>query len=187
LITSLREHDFRKRFFALNAFHGERSAILLGADRSQSIKLFARLAHNLSYESIVDGSADISSWLFSGNDEPFACEELPTIHDGENYLIAPSDSELGHNFGRQDIFAKYTPVVSIDLARTESGLSDLTHAPYLTGLAVNDWVLAFGNAGLFGEDHARAVTRAQNRVNDFAESGGLKIPEYFIYENYRIF
>ena len=187
LITSLREHDFRKRFFALNAFHGERSAVLLGADRIQSVRLFARLAHNLAYESLIDGSADASAWLFSGNDEPFACEELPKIQDGENYLIAPADSELGHDFGRLDLFAKYTPVVSIDLARTESGLSDLSRSPYLTGLAVNDWVLAFGNAGLFGEEHARAVTRAQNRVNDFAESGGLKIPEYFIYENYRIY
>ena len=187
LITSLREHDFRKRFFALNAFHGERSAILLGADRIQSIKLFARLAHNLAYESMIDGKHDVSAWLYSGNDEPFACEELPAIQDGENYLIAPPDSELEHYTNWQDIFAKYTPVVSIDLARTESGLSDLSRAPYLTGLAVNDWVLAFGNAVLFGEEHAREITKAQNRVNDFAESGGLKIPEYFIYENYRIF
>ena len=187
LITSLREHDFRKRFFALDAFHGERSAILLGADRTQSIRLFARLAHNLGYESLIDGKADASAWMYSGNDEPFACEGLPVIQDGENYLIAPPDSELGHNSEWLNLFAKYTPVVSVDLARIESGLSDLSRSPYLTGLAVNDWVLAFGNAGLFGEEYARAITKAQNRVNDFAESGGLKIPEYFIYENYRIF
>lgn len=187
LITSLREHDFRKRFFAIDAFHGQRSVILLGADRTQSIKLFARLAHNLGYESLIDGKADASAWLFSGNDEPFACEELPMIQDGENYLIAPPDSELARNVDWQSLFAQYTPVVSIDLARTESGLSDLSHSPYLTGLAVNDWVLAFGNAGLFGEEHARAITKAQNRVNEFAEAGGLRQPEYFIYENYRIF
>ena len=187
LITSLREHDFRKRFFALDAFHGERSVILLGADRTQSIKLFARLAHNLAYESLIDGKADVSAWLFSGNDEPFACEELPMIQDGENYLIAPPDSELARNVDWQSLFAQYTPVVSVDLARLESGLSDLSHSPYLTGLAVNDWVLAFGNAGLFGEEHARAITKAQNRVNEFAEAGGLRQPEYFIYENYRIF
>ena len=187
LITSLREHDFRKRFFALDAFHGVRSVILLGADRIQSIRLFSRLAHNLGYESMIDGKADASAWLYSGNDEPFSCEELPVIQDGENYLIAPPDSELGHNFVWQELFAKYTPVVCVDLARIESGLSDISHSPYLTGLAVNDWVLVFGNAGLFGEEHARAITRAQSRVNDFAESGGLRQPEYFIYENYRIF
>ena len=187
LITSLREHDFRNRFFALPAFHGERMAVLLGADRSQSLKLFARLAHNLMYESLPEGHVSESEWLSSGNDVPFGTIRMPVLKPGENVLIAPADSELHEDPGWHSLLKKYTPVVSVDLARIDSGLSDLSRAPYLTGLALYDWVLAFGNAGLFGTRQKDLVQQVPERVKEFAEVSGLKSPDWFIYENYRIF
>ncbi|MBQ7154248.1 MAG: dynamin family protein [Synergistaceae bacterium] len=187
LITSLREHDFRTRFFALEAFRKERNAVLLGADRSQSLKLLARLAHNLAYENLPQGSVSSGEWLSSGNDIPFGCIRLPVIREGENFLIAPSDTEIMSNPDWHSLFKKFTPVVSVDLARIDSGLSDLSHSPYLTGLALNDWVLSFGNAGLFGTRQKDLVQSVPERVREFVEASGLKSPNWFIFENYRIF
>lgn len=187
LITSLREHDFRVRFFALPAFGGERRAVLLGADRSQSLKLLARLAHNLSYESLPEGIVSADEWLFSGNDIPFGCIRLPVIREGENFLIAPSDVDIAKNPDWHNLFKRYTPVVSVDLARIDSGLSDLSHSPYLTGLALNDWVLSFGNAGLFGTRQTDLMHSVPERIKEFVEASGIKSPGMFIFENYRIF
>ena len=126
-------------------------------------------------------------WLSSGNDISLGCIRLPVIHEGENFLIAPSDSQITANPGWHDLFRKFTPVVSVDLARIDSGLSDLSHAPYLTGLALNEWVLSFGNAGLFGTRQKDLVQSVPERVKEFVEASGLKSPSWFIFENYRIF
>lgn len=187
LITSLREHDFRNRFFALKSFHGERKALLLGADRSQSLKLYARIAHNLMYESLPEGNVSACEWLSSGYDVPFSTIRMPALRPGENFLIAPSDSDIHDNIDWRNLMKNYTPVVSVDLARIDSGLSDLSRSPYLTGLALYDWVLSFGNAGLFGTRQKDLVQQVPERVKEFAEASGLKSPEWFIYENYRIF
>ena len=187
LITSLREHDFRTRFFALPAFRGERNTVLLGADRSQSLKLLARLAHNLAYESLPEGRVSSGEWLSSGHDVPFESIRLPVISEGENFLVAPADGEVRGNPDWHKLFTKYTPVVSVDLARIDSGLSDLSHSPYLTGLALNEWVLAFGNAGLFGTRQKELVQGVPERVKEFVDASGLKAPCWFIFENYRIF
>ena len=148
LITSLREHDFRTRFFSLKAFHGERKALLLGADKAQSLKLYSRLAHNLLSEKLPEGHISRNEWLCSGNAAPFECISLPVISPGENVLIAPCDADL-KNIDWPELFRHFTPVVSVDLSRIVSGLNDLSHAPYLMGLALSEWVLAFGNGGMF--------------------------------------
>ena len=186
LITSLREHDFRNRFFSLKPFHGERKALLLGADKSQSLKLYSRLAHNLLSENLPEGHVSRNEWLCSGNSAPFECIHLPVISPGENVLIAPSDNDL-KNIDWQELFTHFTPVVSVDLARIVSGLNDLSHAPYLMGLALTEWVLAFGNGGLFAERQTELLSAVPEKVKEFAEAGGLRLPELFIYENYRIF
>ena len=186
LITSLREHDFRTRFFSLKAFHGERRAILLGTDKSQSLKLYSRLAHNLLSEKLPEGHVSRNEWLCSGHSAPFECIRLPVISPGENVLIAPCDNDL-KNIDWPELFTHFTPVVSVDLARIVSGLNDLSHAPYLMGLAMSEWVLAFGNGGMFAHRQTELLSAVPERVKEFAESGGLRLPELFIYENYRIF
>ncbi|MBQ7220217.1 MAG: dynamin family protein [Synergistaceae bacterium] len=186
LITSLREHDFRSRFFSLKAFHGERNAMLLGADRTQSLRLYSRLAHNLLSEKLPEGHVSRNEWLSSGNAAMFECIRLPVISPGENVLIAPCDADL-KAADWQEIFRHFTPVVSVDLSRIVSGLNDLSRAPYLMGLAMSDWVLAFGNGGLFAQRQTELLSAVPERVKEFAESGGLRVPELFIYENYRIF
>ena len=186
LITSLREHEFRARFFSLKAFHGERNAVLLGADKTQSLRLYSRLAHNLLSEDLPEGRVSRKEWLCSGNAEPFQCIRLPVISPGENVLIAPDDYSL-KGIDWPELFRHFTPVVSVDLSRTASGLNDLSHAPYLMGLALSEWVLAFGNGGMFAERQTELLSAVPEKVKEFAEAGGLRLPELFIYENYRIF
>lgn len=189
LITSLREHDFRGRFFSLKAFNHERNAILLGADKAQSLKLYSLLAHNIRSSELPDGGVSSDEWLISGNYVPFECISLPVISPGENVLIAPNDdslSKIGWS-AHQKLFKKFTPVVCVDLARIDSGLNDLSHAPYLMGLALCEWVLAFVNGGLLRDRQTELLSAIPANVKDFAEAGGLKIPELFICENYRIF
>ena len=181
----MREHDFRNRFFSLAAFGHERRVLLLGADRSQSLKLLARLAHNLAFEALPEGSVSSREWLCSGHSVPFECISLPVIQSGETFLVAPSDSEMRGHINWHGLMKRFTPVVSVDLARIDSGLSDLS--PYLTGLALNDWVLAFGNAGLFASRQKELVSQVPARVKEFVDASGLKSPDWFIFENYRIF
>ena len=187
LITSMREREFKTRFFALNAFKGKSKAILLGADKRQSLKLYSRLAHNMRAEILPDGDITSNEWLYSGNVMPFGCIKLPLIGTDESILIAPSDSDISNNFDWEKIFRDYVPVVSVDLARIDSGLSDLAYSPYITELAFSKWVLAFGNAALFDTRQKYLVSEIPERIKEFVEANGLVTPDMFIFENYRIF
>lgn len=189
LITSMREREFREKFFSLKAIKYKKShkIILLGADRDQSLKLFARLAHNLIYENLPEGEVSSSEWLYSGHNPPFENILLPSIGVNENILIAPSNSRMKFVPDWHKIFREYVPVISIDLARLDSGLSDLAYSPYITGLALSKWVLVFGNAGLFDTRQTDLISEVPERVNEFVELNGLKSPDWFIFENYKIF
>ncbi|MBQ3399345.1 MAG: dynamin family protein [Synergistaceae bacterium] len=187
LITSMKEREFRTRFFALDAFKGKSKALLLGAERNQSLKLFSRLAHNLMLEALPDGGVTSGEWLCTGHVSPFGCIMIPVTGSGDNILIAPSNANISQNIDWHKLFREYVPVVSVDLARVDSGLSDLVNSPYITGLALTDWVLSFGNAGLFDTRQIDLVSQVPKRVREFVELNGLKSPEWFIYENYKIF
>ena len=187
LITSMREREFRRRFFALDAFSGKMKVLLLGAEREQSMKLFARLSHNLMLETLPDGGMTQGEWLCAGNSAPFECVMIPVTGSDANILIAPSNANIQRNTDWHKLFREYVPVVSVDLARVDSGLSDLVNSPYITGLALSEWVLAFGNAGLFDTRQIDLVSQVPKRVREFVELNGLKSPEWFIYENYKIF
>ena len=187
LITSMREREFRRRFFALDAFSGKTKVLLLGAEREQSMKLFARLSHNLMLETLPDGGMTQGEWLCAGNSAPFECVMIPVTGSDANILIAPSNANIQRNTDWHKLFREYVPVVSVDLARVDSGLSDLVNSPYITGLALSEWVLAFGNAGLFDTRQIDLVSQVPKRVREFVELNGLKSPEWFIYENYKIF
>ncbi len=182
LITSMREHSFKSRFFSMKIFEGRTKALLLSADRNMSMKLFARLSHNLRLETLPEGSASSFEWLCTSELMPFGCIKLTSssLSSDENILIAPSDYLLKNNIKWQKLFDEYVPVVSVDLARLESGLSDLACAPYITGLAVSKWVLAFPNAALISNGSYK------NKIKEFSEEYGLIAPEFFVYENYKI-
>ena len=186
LMASMREREFRMKFYSMKTLVSKKKIILLSADRNQSMKLFARLSHNLMLERLPDGGTSYDEWLYSGYAMPFACIHLPVINSGNDILIAPSDSNLRNNIDWHKLFREYTPVVSVDLARVDSGLSDLSHSPYITGLALYDWVLAFGNAGMFDTRHTDLISQVPGRVKEFIEINGLKSPEWFIFENYKI-
>ncbi len=187
LITSMREREFRTRFYSLAAFNGKNKAVLLGAERKQSMKLFSRLSHNLMLESLPDGGVTYGEWLCTGNDMPFECVKVHVTGSNANILIAPSNVNITQNIDWHKLFRDYVPVVSVDLARVDSGLSDLVNSPYITGLALAEWVLAFGNAGLFDTRQIDLVSQVPGRVREFVELNGLKSPEWFIYENFDIF
>lgn len=187
LIASMREREFRTRFFALESFREKKRAVLLGAERSQSLRLFARLAHNLMLEAMPDGGVIPHEWLCAGNVAPFGCVKVSSAGNDAEILIAPSNADISQNIDWHKLFREYVPVVSVDLARVDSGLSDLMHSPYITGLALSEWVIAFGNAGLFDTRQIDLVSQVPKRVNEFVEINGLKSPEWFIFENYKIF
>ena len=163
LITSMREREFRTKFFALEAFGGKRKIVLVGAERNQSMRLFSRLAHNLTLEDLPDGGITRGEWLCSGNSAPFECVMLPKIGTDENILIAPSNLEIAQKIDWHKLFQDYVPV------------------------ALSKWVLAFGNAGLFDTRQIDLVSQVPKRVREFVELNGLKSPDWFIFENYKIF
>jgi len=190
LITSMREHGFKGRFFSQETFAGGRKAVLLGAERNMSLKLFARLSHNLRFENL---DFNESEWLFAGNSVPsgFPFEvkklETKTLARDENILIAPPDYLLKEDFRIKKIFSDFTPVISVDLARLESGFSDLIFSPYVQNLARTKWILTFPNAALLNEDSGISIAELKTGIKNFCENNGLKSPEIFIFENYTIF
>ncbi|MBR1439284.1 MAG: dynamin family protein [Synergistaceae bacterium] len=186
LIQSMREREFKPKFFGLKVFR-DRKAVLLGAERQQSMKLFSRLAHNLMIETLPDGGASSGEWLCTGHVMPFECVRISVTGIDENILIAPPNALISQNVDWHKLFREYVPVVSVDLARVDSGLSDLVNSPYITGLALTEWVLAFGNAGMFDTRQIDLVSQVPKRVSEFVELNGLKAPEWFVYENYKIF
>ena len=192
LITSMREHGFKGRFFSLPAFEGQRKAILLGAERKMSLKLFARLYHNLKLEDEFN-LENHNEWLCIGQIKtalPFELRKIESVQvvaKDENILIAPPDYLLKEDFSRKKFFNDYTPVISVDLARLESGLSDLIFAPYAPVLAKLKWILAFPNAALLSDDSEITIEDLKAGIKNFCETNGLKVPDIFIYENYTIF
>ena len=185
LITSMREHGFKGRFFSVSVFGGRRRAILLGAERNMSMKLFARLSHNLALENLPDGGTSESEWLCTGDLMPFGCIKLTSsaFANDENILIAPPDHLLKEKFQWKKIFSDYVPVVSVDLARLESGFADIVCAPYAAELAKFKWIFAFPNGALLSEVSSDAL---KEKVKNFCVSNGFQRPEFFIYENYTI-
>ena len=189
LITSMREHGFKGRFFSLSAFNGKCKAMLLSADKNMSMKLLSRLSHNLRLE---DLQFNLRDWLCTGDINYFECKKIDShsLPDDEVILIAPPDYLIDEKFLSQHsrkLFNEYIPVVSVDLARLESGLSDLARSPYITELAFNKWVLAFPYAALLTDGQGMKHDGLKNKVIKFTEENGLLSPEFFIYENYTIY
>ena len=186
LLTSMREREFRTSFFSMEAFKRSRKIIMLSADKRESIKLFTRLAHNIKLSEMPELDPDNHDYIYSGSIEPeINALEIAGVRD--DILIAPPDHLIAGDIDLlHEIFYERVPVVSVDLIRFESGLSDLTDAPYFDELKNFDWILAFGNAGYFDRQPDFLIEDVPEKIKSFINSNGLKNPELFFFENYKI-
>jgi hypothetical protein len=84
------------------------------------------------------------------------------------------------------MFAEWLPVIHLDIARIDSGLSDLVRAPYAKALPYADlWVAASGQGALFNGRLSDLLTDVPRRVDLFARHRGCRgRVEWFVYENY---
>jgi hypothetical protein len=198
LLATFHEQDIQSRFLNLDALRLNRRVVLLGLRRHDSLRLLSRLAHDAALTDSLrtkDGrEIGERDWLFCGSTPP----SLPhvrintpdTLLRDLEVLVAPDDGlcDSGGAFRVDwgDIFAEWLPVIHLDIARIDSGLSDLVRAPYAKALPyVNLWVAASGQGALFNGRLSDLLTDVPQRVDLFARHRGCKgRAEWFVYENY---
>jgi len=206
LLTSLQEQNIQSRFMELEALRQRKRIVLLGLRRHDSLRLLSRLAHDATFfDSIkTEEGRDIGEhdWIFRGSIPPALPHvkvNMPdTLLRELEILVAPSDNLCAPADGPEvsrsdvhfvdwfDLFAEWFPVVHIDIARIDSGLSYLARAPYAGALAhVDNWVAASGQGALFNARLSDLLTDVPERLELFARRRNYKGRiEWFVYENY---
>jgi hypothetical protein len=139
---------------------------------------------------------DERDWLFCGLTPPalphVRIDAPDTLLRELEVLIAPSDgiceSSAESAIDWNDLFAEWLPVIHLDLARVDSGLSDLARAPYSRALPnALRWVIASGQGALFNSRLSDLLTDVPHRANLFVWRRNFKArPEWFVYENYDV-
>jgi hypothetical protein len=205
LLAAFREQDIQERFLRLDALRDGRRVVLLGLRRHDSLRLLSRLAHDAAFSDSLrteDGEEiddDERTWIFCGSTPP----ALPHVRAAApdtllrelEILVAPGDAlcseETLRREGRppvdwNDLFAEWLPVIHLDIARVDSGLSDLARAPYIRALPnARRWVAASGQGALFNARLSDLLTDVPDRVDLFAWRRDCKErAEWFVYENY---
>ncbi|MCL2011158.1 MAG: hypothetical protein FWG71_11535, partial [Synergistaceae bacterium] len=195
LLASFQEQNIQSRFMGLEVFRGSRQKriVLLGLRRHDSLRLLSRLVHDAHIEYPL-GGVDERDWIFRGSIPPALPHvrvSLPdTLLREIDVLVAPSDgicaSDDALSVDWNDLFAEWLPVVHLDIARIDSGLSDLARAPYAAALAhAAHWVAASGQGALFNARLTDLLTDVPERLNMFAARRDYKgSVEWFVYENY---
>ncbi|MBR1418695.1 MAG: hypothetical protein IJ576_07005, partial [Synergistaceae bacterium] len=122
LVQSMNEEKLRSKFIEIIS---NKRAVILGEDYNEALKLISRLEHN-------------AELIYNAN--KFNASEFKIInYDLKKFelLIAPSDEFIYNqeflkfiNNNWRMCFAKYTPVINLDLLRIESSLSGLELIPY---------------------------------------------------------
>ncbi|MDO4786780.1 MAG: hypothetical protein Q4A13_07535, partial [Fretibacterium sp.] len=81
---------------------------------------------------------------------------------------------------------EWLPIVHLDIARVDSGLSDLARAPYASALAnVPEWIAASAHGGLFDSRLSDLVLDVPERLASFTRLRGFQgRMDWFVYENY---
>ena len=186
LFTSVREREFRTKFYELETFRFNRRIIILSPDQNESVKLFSRLAHDIRITSTNFNPRD---FLYSGDEilthANVSARVINGLHD--DILIAPSDEFLSDlNLNYYEIFSERVPVINFDLARIDTAIYELEHAQYFNHLKNLKWVLAFGNGGLLESRQDYFTHVIPERLRNFVKAHLLEMPELFIYENYKI-
>jgi GTPase SAR1 family protein len=201
LLTTFREQDIQSRFLRLDALRDSRRVVLLGLRRHDSLRLLSRLAHDAAFSDSLraEDGREIGErdWIFCGSTPP----ALPHVHVPApdtllrelEVLVAPSDTLLcgeepegGPSIDWNDLFAEWLPVIHLDIARVDSGLSDLARAPYVRALPhARHWIAASGQGALFNARLSDLLTDVPDRVDLFSWRRDCKgRAEWFVYENY---
>jgi hypothetical protein len=198
LVISFQERNMQSRFIGLEALRQRKRIILLGLRRHDSLRLLSRLVHDATFFDSMktDEGLDIDErdWIFRGSIPPALPHvrvNLPdTLLRELDVLVAPSDSlcasDDSFSVDWNDIFAEWLPVVHLDIARIDSGLSDLARAPYAGALAhVDNWVAASGQGALFNARLTDLLTDVPERLGLFSTRRNYKGRiDWFVYENY---
>jgi PAS domain-containing protein/GTP-binding protein EngB required for normal cell division len=198
LLATFHEQDIQLRFLKLDALRFNRRVVLLGLRRHDSLRLLSRLAHDAALTDSLrtkDGrEIGERDWLFCGSTPPslphVRIDTPDTLLRDLEVLVAPNDglcdSEDAFRVDWGDMFAEWLPVIHLDIARIDSGLSDLVRAPYAKALPYVDlWVAASGQGALFNGRLPDLLTDVPQRVELFARHRGCRgRVEWFVYENY---
>ena len=196
LLEAFQEQKFQSRFFSLPTLSTHRRIVLLGLRRHDSLRLLSRLAHEAtlidSLKSTDGREFREDEWLFCGRTPPslpYVPIEAPdSILNELEVLVAPSDTAAGALpfLDWNDLFAEWLPVVHLDIARIDSGLSDLARAPYAQALPhAQHWIVASGQGALFHTRLSHLATNVSTRLEAFIRLRGYRSsPDWFVYENY---
>ena len=198
LLAAFHEQNIQTRFLELDAVRQNKRIVLLGLRRHDSLGLLSRLAHDTFLTESLCSEAgkeiDERDWIFCGSTPPAVPHLKVAVPDTLlrelEVLIAPGDTFCGPTevpeVDWHDLFAEWLPVVHLDIARIDSGLSDLARAPYGKALAyVGRMVIASGNGALFNSRLSDLLTDVPQRVSDFSRLHDYKgSADWFVYENY---
>ena len=196
-LRTFAEQAIQTRFLALPALRVRRRIVLLGLRRHDSLRLLSRLAHDASLTDVprTPEGREIGEgeWIFCGRlppAMPHALLRAPfSSLDDMEVLIAPSDAfreEAMLDVDWDDLFGEWLPVVHLDIARVDSGLSDLARSPYASALAsVPDWIAASAHGALFATRLPDLVLDVPDRMAAFTRLRGFRgRMDWFVHENY---
>lgn len=191
------EQAIQTRFLSLPALRASRRLVLLGLRRHDSLRLLSRLAHDAALTDIprTPEGREIGEgeWIFCGRTPPslpHAILRAPSSPlDDLELLVAPSDTFRGETMREMDwndLFGEWLPVVHLDIARVDSGLSDLARSPYAPALAgLPEWIAASAHGGLFATRLPDLVLDVPDRMAAFTRLRGFRgRMDWFIHENY---
>lgn len=197
LFQAIAEQSIQTRFLSLPAVRRRRRIVLLGLRRHDSLRLLSRLAHDAGLTDIprTPEGREIGEdeWIFCGRIPPAiphsSLRAPSSILDELDLLVAPSDSYRGEAMDPvdwHDVFGEWLPIVHLDIARVDSGLSDLARAPYASALAnVPEWIAASAHGGLFDSRLSDLVLDVPERLASFTRLRGFQgRMDWFVYENY---
>ena len=191
------EQVIQTRFLDLPALRTSRRLVLLGLRRHDSLRLLSRLAHDAALTDVprTPEGREIGEgeWLFCGRVPPALPHVLlrtpSSALDDLDLLIAPSDTFRGESMRAidwSDLFGEWLPVVHLDIARVDSGLSDLARSPYASAMAgVSHWIAASAHGALFDTRLPDLVLDVPDRMAAFTRLRGFRgRMDWFVYENY---
>ena len=175
LVASMQEEKLRGKFAEII---NNKHAIILGEDYNDALKLVSRLEHN-------------AALIYNQNN--FNANNFKIINKEFEILLAPSDEFIYNqeflkfiNNNWRMCFAKYTPVINLDLVRLESSLSGLERMPYFKALInTRNFIISSSSGGFFDDRLSDLFNKILVKLEIFMSEHRFKgRAGFFIYENY---
>ncbi|MBQ3376636.1 MAG: hypothetical protein IJG62_00030, partial [Synergistaceae bacterium] len=175
LVASMQEEKLRGKFAEII---NNKHAIILGEDYNDALKLVSRLEHN-------------AALIYNQNN--FNANNFKIINKEFEILLAPSDEFIYNqeflkfiNNNWRMCFAKYTPVINLDLVRLESSLSGLERMPYFKALInTRHFIISSSSGGFFDDRLSDLFNKVLVKLEIFMSEHRFKgRAGFFIYENY---